>query len=165
MTSRILLILAALWIGQAMAAGKIYTWTDEDGVVHYGDRPPKEVNAEEVSIQGRKAAPVEVEKAQLAGTWFGRDQEGGEVRMRLEDNGAIRYTQTFPDETIYHYQGIWSLEDRTLSVITEFIEEGGGGALNRSVEPVQLTYTFTQFNSDQLTIISQGETYTLNKVQ
>lgn len=165
MTSRILLFLAALLIGQAFAAGKIYTWTDEDGVVHYGDRPPKEVNAEEVNIRGRKAEPVQVVPSQMAGTWFGRGPDGGEVRMRLQENGSIRYTQTFPDETIYNYQGIWRLEDRTMTVITEFIEEGGGGNLNRSVEPVQLTYTFTRFSPEQLTILTAGQSYTLNKVQ
>lgn len=166
MTTRILLVLAALLIGQAMAAGKIYTWTDEDGVVHYGDRPPRDANAEEVSIQGKKAEPVQVDKAQLSGTWFGRNAEGGEVRMTLQENGAIRYTQTFPNNSIYHYQGIWTLEDRSMNVITEFIEEGGGASgLKRSVEPVQLTYTFTNFAPDQMTVLTNGQSFTLNKTQ
>lgn len=165
MISRTLLILAALLIGQALAAGKIYTWTDADGVVHYGDRPPKEANAEEVSIRGRRSEPVEVQSEQLAGTWFGRGDNGGEVRMNLQENGSIRFTQTFPDQTIYNYQGIWRLEDRTMTVITEFIEEGGGGSLNRSVEPVQLTYTFTQFTPNQMTFLNSGESHTLDKVE
>lgn len=166
MTTRILLVLAALLLGQALAAGKIYTWTDSDGVVHYGDRPPKDANAEEVSIQGEKAEPVQVVPSQLAGTWFGRNSEGGEVRMALQVNGSIRYTQTFPNNTIYHYQGIWTLEDRSMNVITEFIEEGGGaGGLNRSVEPVRLTYTFTRFNPQQLTFLSNGQSFTLEKIQ
>lgn len=144
--------------GSALAESKIYTWTDEEGTVHYGDRPPRNVQSEEVSIRGQRQEAVEVNAAQLNGTWFGRGANGGETRIRIQENGAIRFTQTRPDQSIYTYQGIWRLEDRTLSVITEFIEEGGAGAgMQRSVEPVQLTYTFTSFSPESFTLRSQGE--------
>lgn len=144
--------------GSALAESKIYTWTDEEGTVHYGDRPPRNAQAEEVNIRGQRQEAIEVNAAQLNGTWFGRGPDGGETRIRIQENGAIRFTQTRPDQSIYNYQGIWRLEDRTLSVITEFIEEGGGGSgMQRSVEPVQLTYTFTSFSPEQFTLRSQGQ--------
>lgn len=150
--------LLAATAGSALAESKIYTWTDEEGTVHYGDRPPRNAQAEEVSIRGQRQEAVEVNAAQLNGTWFGRGPDGGETRIRIQENGAIRFTQTRPDQSIYNYQGIWRLEDRTLSVITEFIEEGGAGArMQRSVEPVQLTYTFTSFNPESFTLRSQGK--------
>lgn len=166
MMHRFLVLLICLSAGLAYAeSNKIYTWTDEDGTVHYGDRPPANADAEEVGIRGKKPEPVQVVPSTLTGTWFGRQDEGGEVRVRFQENGNIRYTQTFPDQTIFTYQGIWSLEGRTMNVITEFIEEGGGNNLRRSVEPVRLTYTFTEFGSEQLTMINAGNSYTLNKVQ
>lgn len=153
-----LVALLAAQAGPALAEGKIYTWTDESGTVHYGDRPPRDAQAEEVSMRGQRREAIEVNASQLNGTWFGRDPDGGETRIRIQENGAIRFTQTRPDQTIYNYQGIWRLEDRSLSVITEFIEEGGaGGGMQRSVEPVQLSYTFTSFSPDAFTLRSQGE--------
>ncbi|WP_028670951.1 DUF4124 domain-containing protein [Saccharospirillum impatiens] len=153
-----LAVLLSLSAGSTLAESKIYTWTDAEGTVHYGDRPPRDTQSEEVSIRGQRQAAVEVSAAQLNGTWFGRGPNGGETRIRIQENGAIRFTQTRPDQSIYTYQGIWRLEDRTLSVITEFIEEGGGGTgMQRSVEPVQLTYTFTSFNPESFTLRSQGE--------
>lgn len=144
--------------GTVLAESKIYTWTDEEGTVHYGDRPPRNAQAEEVNIRGQRQEAIEVNAAQLNGTWFGRGPDGGETRIRIQENGAIRFTQTRPDQSIYNYQGIWRLEDRTLSVITEFIEEGGAGTgLQRSVEPVQLTYTFTSFSPEAFTLRSQGQ--------
>ncbi|MEX0623203.1 DUF4124 domain-containing protein [Saccharospirillum sp.] len=150
--------LLAVTAGSALAEGKIYTWTDAEGIVHYGDRPPRDAQAEEVSIRGQRQEAIEVNAAQLNGTWFGRGANGGETRIRIQENGAIRFTQTRSDQSIYAYQGIWRLENRTLSVITEFIEEGSGGAgLQRSVEPVQLSYTFTSFSPESFTLRSQGE--------
>lgn len=151
--------------GSALAENKIYTWTDDDGTVHYGDRPPRNAQAEEVNIRGQRQEAIEVNAAQLNGTWFGRGPDGGETRIRIQENGAIRFTQTRPDQSIYNYQGIWRLEDRTLSVITEFIEEGGAGSgMQRSVEPVQLTYTFTSFSPEEFTLRSQGQDITVSLV-
>lgn len=160
-----LVALLAATAGSALAESKIYTWTDEEGTVHYGDRPPRNAQAEEVNIRGQRQEAIEVNAAQLNGTWFGRGANGGETRIRIQENGAIRFTQTRPDQSIYTYQGIWRLEDRTLSVITEFIEEGGAGAgMQRSVEPVQLTYTFTSFSPESFTLRSQGEDISVSLV-
>ena len=48
-TRRCVLLCGALCLGLAgPAAGQIYKWVDENGVTHYGERPP----------QGQKARPV-----------------------------------------------------------------------------------------------------------
>lgn len=162
----LLVLLISLIAGQVLAESKIYTWTDADGNVHYGDRPPKDANADEVSLQGKKAEPVEVDPALLTGTWFGRQDDNGEVRIELQSNGAIRFTQTFPDQSVFTYQGIWELEGQALSVITEFIEEGGGGSgISRSVEPRKFRYTFSRFEPKRMTLIAEGNTYLLDKVK
>lgn len=66
-------LLAALVAASGAAqAGKVYKWTDRNGVVHYGDRPPEAKTA---------ASPVTVIPVQA--------QPGAMVRLRVEnDRGA-----------------------------------------------------------------------------
>ena len=40
----------------AMAAEEIYRWVDENGIVHFGDLPPENSNAELLSIQQRESS-------------------------------------------------------------------------------------------------------------
>ncbi len=35
----------------AVAANKIYRWVDADGIVHFGEQPPGQFNAEEVKVE------------------------------------------------------------------------------------------------------------------
>ena len=41
----------AVWVPDTNAADEIYRWVDENGVVHFGDRPEDRDNAEIVKIQ------------------------------------------------------------------------------------------------------------------
>jgi glutaredoxin len=45
------LLLAALALP---AAGQVYKWTDRDGRVHFGDRPPPDAKTEEVRIRSHE---------------------------------------------------------------------------------------------------------------
>ena len=53
------LLLALIAAGTA-AAGEIYKWTDEEGNVHFGDRPDGE-EPEKVAIQSRSTDPARVQ--------------------------------------------------------------------------------------------------------
>ena len=35
----------------ALASGNVYRWVDEDGNVHFGDRPPEQTDAEIIIVQ------------------------------------------------------------------------------------------------------------------
>ena len=66
-------LLPALLVGLVVAtgaaqAGKVYKWTDRNGVVHYGDRPP-DANAVAKNV---KVIPVQA-------------QPGAMVRLRVEN--------------------------------------------------------------------------------
>jgi len=41
----------ALWASQSIATDEVYRWVDENGVVHFGDRPPENTAAEQIAIQ------------------------------------------------------------------------------------------------------------------
>jgi hypothetical protein len=51
----------ALSAGNALAAkDKVYTWTDEKGVVHYGERPPKDSQATLIKTRTGHSEPTPV---------------------------------------------------------------------------------------------------------
>lgn len=147
------------------AAGKIFTWTDEDGNINYGDRPPLEADAEEVAIQGTKRKPLVVDKAALPGQWFGTDNTGGEVKLTLNNNGTVSFIHTRADQSVYNYQGIWTFEDKNITVITEFSQSApANGQLKRSVEPIQLNYFIVRFNADAMELIIEDQRFDLSRV-
>lgn len=47
----VLIITLPFLATDAMATDEIYRWVDENGVVHFGDRPPAETVAERVAIE------------------------------------------------------------------------------------------------------------------
>jgi len=50
-------------ISQSVLADKVYTWTDTKGVVHFGERPPKNVNATLVKTRTGHSDPTPVQTA------------------------------------------------------------------------------------------------------
>lgn len=49
---------AALAISQGAMAAKVYTWKDQNGVVHYGERPPKDVQAKLINARTGHSDPT-----------------------------------------------------------------------------------------------------------
>jgi glutaredoxin len=68
----IVLLLAAVCASDAVAAGKVYRWVDENGKVHFGDAPPPSVDAAELKIRSF-TGEAEIEA--------GNDAGGREVTM------------------------------------------------------------------------------------
>lgn len=156
------LIMAPLTV---LAASKIYTWTDENGVIHYGDRPPASAAAEEVAIDGKVEAPVEINEDQLPGQWYGPASNGGDVKVTLNASGTINFLQTLPDQSVFNYQGIWTLGENRIEVITEFSQTAPrNGDFQRSVEPLQFVYNILEFDADNMEWIIEGNRFELEKI-
>lgn len=51
-----LALTAPLSFAEQAQSGKIYKWTDENGVVHFGNRPPEQGQADEVKVRAEPAA-------------------------------------------------------------------------------------------------------------
>lgn len=49
---------AALAISQGAIAAKVYTWKDQNGVVHYGEHPPKDVQARLINARTGHSEPT-----------------------------------------------------------------------------------------------------------
>ena len=55
-----ILAVALATLAFAATAQQIYKWTDKDGRVHYGEKPPEDVKSNEVKVQtGGSGAPTE----------------------------------------------------------------------------------------------------------
>lgn len=52
----VLIIPLALSVNDAVAKGEVYRWTDENGVVHFGQRPEGGANTEQVIIRKSPAS-------------------------------------------------------------------------------------------------------------
>lgn len=50
--------LLSILASQSVLAGKVYTWTDGKGVVHFGERPPKDVRATLVKTRSGHSDPT-----------------------------------------------------------------------------------------------------------
>ncbi len=53
----VIFIMLAVSSAGTVFAGDIYKWTDEDGNVHYGDRPTSEVSEESLAVSSGLAGP------------------------------------------------------------------------------------------------------------
>lgn len=54
----IALCIATLSISQGAIAAKVYTWKDQNGVVHYGEHPPKDVQARLINARTGHSEPT-----------------------------------------------------------------------------------------------------------
>ncbi len=45
------LLLFILLISPALIFGEVYKWTDEEGKIHYGNKPPAQIEGEEIQIK------------------------------------------------------------------------------------------------------------------
>lgn len=164
MLQRLLVLVLALCPVLVMAAGKIYTWSDADGNVFYGDRPPSEVTAKEIEIKGKKKSPIVVNEEELPGQWFGEEARGGDAKFKFNVNGTVTFLQTRPDQTVYNYQGIWTYEKNSITVITEFSQFAeADGTITRSGEPVQLVYNIIRFDDRGMELIIEDERFDVSK--
>jgi hypothetical protein len=82
-------LILGLLLASSLFAQEVYRWTDEEGNVHYGDRPPPEEETERVQIQASPSPePVEDGEAD-SGQERNRpqlsEQECEGMRGRLEE--------------------------------------------------------------------------------
>jgi hypothetical protein len=102
METRTILVLLGLLVAPIATAGEAYVWTDDDGVVHYSDRPVPGASKIELAEPntGQSPAPRRPEAA------------GGETTESLdEDTGPFRYeslaiSSPGAEETLWNIGGV-----------------------------------------------------------
>ena len=102
MRLRSIFVLLALFAANA-AFAQAYTWTDENGVVHYSDRPQpgaKVIVLPEAQRSRRSAAPAVPASASAA------DDEGGAAPDQPFRYESIEVIAPAPEETLWNIEGV-----------------------------------------------------------
>lgn len=77
----LLLLLIALF-----AAGQVYKWVDEQGGVHFGDRPPRQTDAEEVGVpQGPSVEEMDAAQREFQQAIEAREERDRELAEKQEE--------------------------------------------------------------------------------
>ena len=81
-----------VWAPQSAAGEEIYRWVDDNGIVHFGDRPPEQADVETISIPQSKVQPsANQEEAQDPQPNLAQQlrEERAEARRKREANAEI----------------------------------------------------------------------------
>ena len=82
-------LMLAIAVAGAAYAGDIYKWTDEEGNVHFGDRPETETS-ERLAIQSRPTDPARIQA---------QTQARAEARAKAaEEKAAVAAEEPSPEE-------------------------------------------------------------------
>jgi hypothetical protein len=100
MRLRPILVLLALFAADS-ALAQAYTWTDEDGIVHYSDRPvPGATRITLPESRGSRVAPAAPKRAAAA---TGDAEEAPEQPFRYE---SLEVIAPAPEETLWNIEGV-----------------------------------------------------------
>ena len=82
------LLIFAFATGLSFADDEVYRWVDEDGVVHYGDRPPKDDTAEIINIKADQSSGLQDSQAATENDDLLTEPEEPSYAQQLRDKRA-----------------------------------------------------------------------------
>jgi hypothetical protein len=92
-TSLLAVLLASAAIAQIPAdQKKVYRWTDEKGVVHYGDRIPPEYSRGEAAVLNNQGVTVGIRPAQKTPEQLEREAAQREIREKEQQRDSFLLT-------------------------------------------------------------------------
>lgn len=155
---KVMLSVLALIAIQAFGESKIYTWTDADGVVQFGDRPPISANASEIKMQGMVTTPVVVTAGALEGTWKVTGQPGETQEWLVREDGRIQIDiKMGEDRRIIH--GNWVITGSVMTLTSDLVQDIIAGRSVIDNSPQQFVYKFLAFNDNTFRVFSNGSNY------
>ena len=89
-------VCCALLTGQSTAAGPVYKWTDENGITHYGQRPPRDTSrAQQIDLpQDRESSGTEAPRYEERLERINRRLEVYEEERRIKEEREAEARQT-----------------------------------------------------------------------
>lgn len=113
-----LLLTGMLLLSVALGTGAvdaIYSWTDEDGRTHYGDKKPEDKNVETLDLSTAPSIkPVDAAqiKQLLPGRWLHNLSQGrGKASLHFRSDQRVSGALLFGGETLREFRGKWRLID------------------------------------------------------
>lgn len=98
-----LLFLFATLLATAAAAGEAYRWVDEDGVVHYSDRPRDGAERVELSDTNTVGIRIPSRRSTAAAQEDDAGDEGEEESVRYE---SLEIASPAAEETLWNIEGV-----------------------------------------------------------
>lgn len=91
-------VLASSFIAPPSYAGKVYKWTDENGVIHYGDKRPEGAQSETLRVESKSSAPRTSPQDQLKSLEEKQQKESlakqeQEKSKKAKEQNQLRCTQ------------------------------------------------------------------------
>lgn len=108
----------SLLISQTVLAEKVYTWTDSKGVVHFGERPPKDVKATLVKTRTGHSDPT---PAQTAAAQPKTAVETAEANQQASLKDPMRCTQA--KENLVMLNSVARIKTQNADGTTVFLTE------------------------------------------
>ena len=107
METRAILVLLGLFVAPLAAASEAYVWTDEDGVVHYSDRPVPGARKIELAEPNTGQSPARRRAGADSSEADGSEPEDGPA----EPKGPFRYESLAvaspgAEETLWNIEGV-----------------------------------------------------------
>jgi len=105
----VIVLFATLAAGAAQA--QAYRWVDEDGVVHYSDRPQQGAEQIQLPHEGRRPTPAARQTASLAqpGTTPAGDEQQPSGPFKYD---SIEISAPAPEETLWNLEGTLNVSIR-----------------------------------------------------
>lgn len=101
MASRLIFVLLAVMVGGAVLA-QAYRWVDEDGVVHYSDRPHE--GAEQIALP--KPNTVSVPRRQAPSRLTASEPAGDDSPTQPFRYSRLEITSPEAEETLWNIEGV-----------------------------------------------------------
>jgi hypothetical protein len=96
----LLIVASAILATDATAEDEIYRWVDENGVVHFGDRPPANAEADQVSIQTSKISNTAPPSDSNSADPYASSASEPSVAQQLRDARAEKRAEAAEKEKI-----------------------------------------------------------------
>lgn len=138
MDMRLFFLFASLLAAQP-AAADAYRWVDEDGVVHYSDRPRDGAERVELSDANTVGIRTPSRRSQANAAADDADDEGGEAPVRYE---SLEITSPGAEETLWNIEGVLNV---SLS-LTPALQPGHQVRVYFDGEPRMVSGTSFQIN-------------------
>ena len=96
----LLTVAFAISATDAIAEDEIYRWVDKNGVVHFGDRPPANAEADRVSIQPSKISNTATSSDSSSGDPYAPATSEPSVAQQLRDARAEKRAEAAENKRI-----------------------------------------------------------------
>lgn len=157
------MFLTLLAVYSPVAVAGTYKWVDDNGNVHFGDRPPGATTYS--SFGSSTAARHDVTEQRLVGTWAGRDSAMQEHTWQFREDGSVVVREkSLRNHEALQIEGRFSMVSNRIALDPgRTVKTSASGKSGTDSDPSRLYASIIEFNSSNMKIGFKGQTVLLSK--